>query len=221
MKQIALLLLVGFLMAFPVHRTHAQAWPEFMLEEDDLSAEWHLFAKKTITSSNGLDVWQITWYKGISTRELFSLQVYSLTDGPQATEQFNLLEMSHSTEGWKNITSTSFEGSGFTHWFARTAYEAHRECIDQVVDFYFVGQYGRFLVAGGHTDVATYRWSDIKTVVEAQLAKLTLIVTEGIASSDALRSAETQENGPSGVFLIPMLLALGLIGIRAKKRRKN
>ncbi|MFQ5978243.1 MAG: hypothetical protein ACE5OZ_08955 [Candidatus Heimdallarchaeota archaeon] len=93
MKQIVFLLLVGFLMAFPVHRTHAQAWPEFMLEEGDLSAEWHLFAKKSLTSSDGLDVWQITWYKGISTRELFALQVYSLTDASQATAQFNMLEI--------------------------------------------------------------------------------------------------------------------------------
>ncbi|MFQ5978242.1 MAG: hypothetical protein ACE5OZ_08950 [Candidatus Heimdallarchaeota archaeon] len=90
-----------------------------------------------------------------------------------------------------------------------------------MVDFYFVGQHGRFLVAGGHTDVATYRWSDIKTVVETQLAKITLMTAEGIASSDALQSAETQENGPSGVFLIPLFLALGLIGIRAKERSKN
>ncbi|MFX0113641.1 MAG: hypothetical protein ACFFB3_03765 [Candidatus Hodarchaeota archaeon] len=202
-------------------RAHAQEWPDFMLAEDDLSNEWQLFARTTLKDSDTWDIWQITWYKGIYNKALFSLQVHYFSNVSQAINQYSLLEMTHRGEGWKNITSTSFEESGFARWFARTAYEAHRLCVEQVVNFYFLGQYGKFLIYGGHTDVATYRWSDTKTIVEAQLVKITLTVSETLEDADALQAIEKGEEGAPGFNLYPILLALGLIGIFTKRRRRK
>ncbi|MFW9915899.1 MAG: hypothetical protein ACFFGZ_09855, partial [Candidatus Thorarchaeota archaeon] len=220
MKQIILVVFIAFLAVISFHRAQAQEWQEFMLEEEDLSAEWHIHAKTIRKNSEGWSIWEITWYKGINNRAFFSLQVHNFSAVSQATDQYDLLEMSHRGEAWKNITSTSFEESGFARWFARTAYEAHRLCVDQVVEFYFLGQYRTFLISGEHVDVAAYRWNDIRTVVEAQLAKITSkLITDNIDDSTPLPTTENHDNNTPGFILPSMFLSLALIAILSKKRK--
>ncbi len=220
MKQIILVVFVAFLVMISFHRTHAQDWPEFMLDEEDFSAEWHIHTKITRKNANGWNIWEITWYKGINNEAQLFLQVQKFSDESQATDRYNLLEMNHRGEAWKNITSTSFEESGFTRWFARTAYEAHRLCVEQVVEFLFLGQYRTFIISGGHADVATYRWNDIKTVVEVQLAKITsTLITENNDDSSLLPTTENPDNSTPGFILPSMFLSLVLIAILSKKRK--